>query len=414
MPRSSLLLIGGRSGVGKSTVALALHDRLARRDVRHAVIEGDALDLAHPSPAGHGLAARNLGVLWSHYRELGYRRLIYTNTVSVLETEALSEAMGDDPEITSVLLQASDTTAQERLSRRERGESLAAHLERSGRRAVQLEEQAAAAVHRISTDGRAPRRSRRSSRTCWPGADHARTGSRGPAPGLVPGPGGKAPYAREMTLWHSALLARLESRLPGAVTPYGSITAPETVDGWSDLDVEVRLEEPIALEDLLGAPVWAFQESVDGDRQVVRAVLEDGRRVDLTFHGARARLPEGACDNAIRFDAALAAARFGRGSDLIGLHPTLGILREALIGPMLAADRAAETAHHRTVTPHDRFAAESLSLLEEPLGPGTALAAYRLHCAWRPRGVQDAAPSPGALEALIRRGAGEGGAIATS
>lgn len=228
------------------------------------------------------------------------------------------------------------------------------------------------------------------------------TGSR-PCPGTRR----EAPYAREMTLWHSALLARLESRLPGAVTPYGSVTAPETVDGWSDLDVEVRLEEPIALEDLLGAPVWAFQESVDGERQVVRAVLEDGRRVDLTFRGARARLPEGACDNAIRFDAALAAARFGRGSDLIGLHLTLGILREALVGRMLEADRAAGTAHHRTATPYDRFAAESLSLLEEPLGPQTALAAYRMHCAWRLREAQDAAPSPGALEALIRLGADE-------
>ena len=43
---SRLLLIGGRSGVGKSTVAFALHDLLTDREIPHAVIEGDALDLA--------------------------------------------------------------------------------------------------------------------------------------------------------------------------------------------------------------------------------------------------------------------------------------------------------------------------------------------------------------------------------
>lgn len=39
---SRLLLIGGRSGVGKSTIAFALHDLLVERNIRHAVIESDA------------------------------------------------------------------------------------------------------------------------------------------------------------------------------------------------------------------------------------------------------------------------------------------------------------------------------------------------------------------------------------
>ena len=156
MPCSELLLIGGRSGAGKSTAAFALHDLLVRRDVRHAVIEGDALDLAHPSPSEHGLAARNLRVIWANYRSLGYRRLIYTNTVSVLETEALVEAVGDAPKVTAVLLNASDPTAEERLSQRERDESLAVHLERSRRTAALLERRAPSPVHRITTDGLEP------------------------------------------------------------------------------------------------------------------------------------------------------------------------------------------------------------------------------------------------------------------
>jgi ABC-type glutathione transport system ATPase component len=154
--RSELLVIGGRSGVGKSSAAFALHDLLLARDVPHAVVEGDTLDLAHPAPFAHRLAERNLAAIWANYRALGYRRLIYTNTMSVLESTALSEAMGDQPHVTAVLLTASDDVAAGRLAQREQGKSLRAHLERSSRAAALLEDQADAAVHRVSTDGLTP------------------------------------------------------------------------------------------------------------------------------------------------------------------------------------------------------------------------------------------------------------------
>lgn len=69
--RSQVLFIGGRSGVGKSTLAWTLHERLIALDVHHAVIEGDALDLAHPAPWEHHLAKRNLAAMWANYRGLG-------------------------------------------------------------------------------------------------------------------------------------------------------------------------------------------------------------------------------------------------------------------------------------------------------------------------------------------------------
>lgn len=120
------------------------------------MIEGDALDLAHPAPWEYGLAARNLRAIWANYRELGYRRLIYTNTVSVLEADVLAEAMGDDPLVTGVLLRASDEAARERLGRREHGESLTRHLERSRRAADRLDASAPASIHRVETDGLDP------------------------------------------------------------------------------------------------------------------------------------------------------------------------------------------------------------------------------------------------------------------
>lgn len=152
--RSHLLVIGGRSGVGKSTVAFALHDLLTAHDVGHAVVEGDALDLAHPFPTG--AAADNLAALWSRYRALGHRRLVVTNTVAVLEAKTYAAAMGDAPCVTSVLLTADDATAHERLSRREHGASYDAHAARSDAAACRLEVDAGPDVHRVATDGRTP------------------------------------------------------------------------------------------------------------------------------------------------------------------------------------------------------------------------------------------------------------------
>ncbi|MFT3942839.1 MAG: hypothetical protein QM705_03300 [Ancrocorticia sp.] len=156
MSESHLVVIGGRSGVGKSTVAFTLHELLAAKDVKHAVIEGDALDMAHPALWKHRMAERNLAAMWANYRTLGYRRLIYTNTVSVLESDGLAQAMGDSPTITAILLQASDETTSERLGRREQGDTLTRHLERSARAATFLEEKASRTVHRVTTDGLTP------------------------------------------------------------------------------------------------------------------------------------------------------------------------------------------------------------------------------------------------------------------
>ncbi len=141
--RPELLLVGGRSGVGKSTAAEALHDLLAVAGVPHAVIEGDALDLAWPAPhVAHPdahLAERNLATLWSRYRELGHQRLVFTNTVSVLQAPQLAAAMGDDPVVTSVLLRAGDATTAERLARRAGGAVPEAQLAHSTRTAWRLD-----------------------------------------------------------------------------------------------------------------------------------------------------------------------------------------------------------------------------------------------------------------------------------
>lgn len=154
--QSSALFIGGRAGVGKSSVGYEIHGQLSAARIRHCLIEGDTLDLAWPAPHEHGLAAQNLAAIWANYRALGYRRMIYTNTASV-SGKVLSElttAMGDHPQVTAVLLTCGDATARQRLSRREIGSELDQHIERSDLMARRLDNRAPAWVHRVTTDGR--------------------------------------------------------------------------------------------------------------------------------------------------------------------------------------------------------------------------------------------------------------------
>ncbi|MEH3088651.1 MAG: adenylyl-sulfate kinase [Microbacterium arborescens] len=156
---TEVMFLGGRSGVGKTSTAAEISRMLARCDIRHAVIEGDNLDQAHPQPWREGidLAGRNLAAMWANYRSLGYSRLVYTNTVSVMEVTPLSAALGGDVRAFAVLLTATDDAANARLMRRESGGSLREHVERSARSAAELDRAHGAGLVdavRIDTTGR--------------------------------------------------------------------------------------------------------------------------------------------------------------------------------------------------------------------------------------------------------------------
>ncbi|MGH3377930.1 MAG: hypothetical protein ACRDP6_24675, partial [Actinoallomurus sp.] len=114
MEHAEVLLIGGRSGVGKTTVGWEVSAQLRAAHVSHAIVEGDFLGQVHPAPQGDPdrvkLTERNLTAVWANFAECGYRRLIYTNTLSVLPetTGMFQRAMGADVRITAILLTASD------------------------------------------------------------------------------------------------------------------------------------------------------------------------------------------------------------------------------------------------------------------------------------------------------------------
>jgi len=152
------LLIGGRSGVGKTTIGWEVSVQFQARSVAHCLVEGDFLDQAYPAPpddpSRSKLTEKNLAALWRNYSALGYRRLIYTNTVSVLESDLIARAMGGGPRITAVLLTASDEAARGRLAAREIGSQLDVHLSRSAAMARRLAEETPSWVVRVPTDGR--------------------------------------------------------------------------------------------------------------------------------------------------------------------------------------------------------------------------------------------------------------------
>ncbi|MEO3754436.1 hypothetical protein [Streptomyces sp. B6B3] len=168
MTAYELLLIGGGAGVGKTSVAWEVSIALQERETAHCLIEGDFMDQIHPAPDGDpyrsAITERNIAAVWANYAALGQHRLIYSNTVSILEGPMISRAMGgnrgnrgneaDGVRVTHVLLTAEETTVRQRLAQREIGSQLVPHIERSLFMARKLDDEAPPGTARIPTDGR--------------------------------------------------------------------------------------------------------------------------------------------------------------------------------------------------------------------------------------------------------------------
>lgn len=160
MEHAQVLLIGGRAGVGKTTVGWEVSAQLRAATIAHAVIEGDLMGQIHPAPEGDPHRAQitesNLTAVWANFAQRGCRRLIYTNTASVLPeaTGMFERAMGPEVRITRVLLTASDATTRQRLLGRELGSELDQELAGSLRKARLLDERVPAETVRVATDGR--------------------------------------------------------------------------------------------------------------------------------------------------------------------------------------------------------------------------------------------------------------------
>ncbi|MGB3437599.1 MAG: hypothetical protein WBA97_02505 [Actinophytocola sp.] len=152
---AEVLLIGGRSGAGKTTVGWEVAARLRAATVPHAIIDGDFMGQVYPVPDDlPGLVERNLAAVWANYAALGCERLVYVNTLSVLPSAAgmFRRALGRRVRLVPVLLTASDATVATRLAQRELGSELTDGLAASAERNRVLTQ--LADVVRVATDGR--------------------------------------------------------------------------------------------------------------------------------------------------------------------------------------------------------------------------------------------------------------------
>jgi len=75
-----ILFLCGPTGVGKSTAGFEVYLRDLRAGLTAAYIDLDQIGYCRPQsqddPGGHLLKARNLAVIWQHYRALGAERLV--------------------------------------------------------------------------------------------------------------------------------------------------------------------------------------------------------------------------------------------------------------------------------------------------------------------------------------------------
>jgi hypothetical protein len=118
-----VVVIGGPTGVGKSSTALEISNQLRRARVAHAVIDTEALDVVYPRPKDeHELIERNLAAVWQTFRDQGTRRLVVAGT-HLTRRDALEgvRRATEGDRFTLIQLAASGATLRARLRHREMG-----------------------------------------------------------------------------------------------------------------------------------------------------------------------------------------------------------------------------------------------------------------------------------------------------
>jgi hypothetical protein len=210
------------------------------------------------------------------------------------------------------------------------------------------------------------------------------------------------------------LLAVITDNLPAAadIGVHGSATNPAELDGWSDLDLRLDLPHDVTVASLLGgANLWAYENVEHDQTQTCRTVLTDGRRLDLSVvGGGRVVGFTPAADNEIRFIAAMAVTKLGRGDRLIGMHLTLELLRRCLLEAMLLRDRDTGTTVHRHGSERDQQAERvgeiaGMASQVQPR-PNIVEQACELYGTWRAEREAGYRPDWTGLSAVISRGLG--------
>lgn len=111
-----VLWVGGPTGVGKSTVAYAVHRQYARAGVPVAYVDLQQIGFLRPAADGDAIAIANLAALWRVHRDAGARGLIVSGDLVPGHADVFATTS-----LTGCRLHASPDTLAERLLLRGRG-----------------------------------------------------------------------------------------------------------------------------------------------------------------------------------------------------------------------------------------------------------------------------------------------------
>jgi DNA polymerase III delta prime subunit len=149
------LLICGPAGVGKSSAAFEVSERLQGEGVAHALIDTDELDRIFPVPQDlASITERNLAFMWQGFHERGIRRLILVGVWLDRPSELswIRRAI-PDARLTIIRLVASEPALVDRIRRREIGSGLEDQLERTRKQLLALEQDPSTNALLLPTDG---------------------------------------------------------------------------------------------------------------------------------------------------------------------------------------------------------------------------------------------------------------------
>jgi predicted kinase len=153
-----VVVLSGAPGAGKSSLAEEMFDQLQELDIRHAVIDVDALCLSYPFRAGDPYnsvtAIENVASVWANFSRQGIDRLVLVRVVeSRADVERLLAAVPGG-HATVCHLAASPSTVEERIRRREAGSSTESLVAR-GRQLAAMAPDADFVDIVLETDGKA-------------------------------------------------------------------------------------------------------------------------------------------------------------------------------------------------------------------------------------------------------------------
>lgn len=130
-----VVVVTGPVGAGKSTVAAALCEVLAARDVRTAYVDMDYLRWLHPAHAhdrfSSRLGFRNLAAIWPNLLAAGASCVVLADVVEDMAQRAMYEELMPGSVVSIVRLNVPLGLIHQRLASRESGDDLEWHRQRA-------------------------------------------------------------------------------------------------------------------------------------------------------------------------------------------------------------------------------------------------------------------------------------------